>query len=52
MPVNSIEAIYLGYRMDKSTKDQCVELGANKTLEVYKMVTSTEKYEVLFEKIP
>lgn len=51
IPSNSIDALYIGIRMDKVVEQQVLELGKQHNLEVYKMKVSDTKYEILFEKI-
>lgn len=51
IPVNSIDALYIGIRMDETVEQQVLELGEKYKLEVYKMRISDTKYEILFDRI-
>lgn len=51
LPIDSIDAIYLGIRMEKDIIQEFVNIGKRHNLEVYKMTVSDKKYEVLFNKI-
>lgn len=51
LSVETIDAIYLGIRMDESTEAAFIELGRIHNLEVYKMKISNTKYEILFDRI-
>ena len=48
---NSIDAVFLGARMAEATIHDLISLGKNQNLEVYKMVPSSTKYEIYFEKL-
>lgn len=51
LPVNCIDAIYLGLRTQDDIIEQFIKLGKMYNLEVYKMKLSDVKYEILFERI-
>lgn len=51
IPISSIDALYIGLRMDKTAEKQVLELGEKYNLEVYKMKVSDTRYEILFDRI-
>lgn len=51
IPTNSIDAVFLGARMDEPTIQEFIDLGNQHNLEVYKMTISNTKYEILFEQV-
>ena len=51
LPVNCIDAIYLGLRTQDDVIEQFKTLGKMYNLEVYKMKLSDMKYEISFERI-
>ena len=51
IPVNSIDAIYIGLRMRDDIAQELMLLGEKKGLEVYKMNISDIKYEILFDRV-
>ena len=51
LPVDSVDAIYLGIRMDNDTVREFINLGKQYNLEVYKMTVSNVRYEILFYRV-
>lgn len=51
IPINSIDALYIGIRMEEEVEQQVLELGKKHNLEVYKMKVSDTKYEILFDRV-
>lgn len=51
LSVETIDAIYLGIRMNEVTKEELIEFGREHNLEVYKMAVSDTKYEILFDRV-
>lgn len=51
LPIDSIDAIYLGVRIDKNNIKKFFDLGKRYCLEVYRMFPSYKKYEIRPNKI-
>lgn len=51
IPINSIDALYTGIRMDETVERQVLALGRKYNLEVYKMRVSDIRYEILFDRV-
>lgn len=51
LSIDSIDAIYLGMRLEKSLTQEFIELGKKLNLDVYKMKISDVKYELLFDQL-